>query len=126
MYPLHYGFVNFSGRATTYTEKIAVTCAKGYKIEGDREITCLGNSTWSTNTICKLAQGNTYDLSVIMKRINMWGAKRPTAPGYWCLLLTFDFHADFFWQIYTGNVLVRRIAIRKAYINVAPITCLQE
>lgn len=56
MYPLYYGFVNFSGKATTYTEKIAVTCAKGYKIEGDREITCLGNGTWSTHTVCKLAQ----------------------------------------------------------------------
>lgn len=68
IYPLHYGFVNFSGRATAYKEKIAVTCAKGYMIEGDREITCLGNGTWSRNTVCKLAQesaGRSYTETVL-------------------------------------------------------------
>ena len=64
-YTLINGFVNFTGKVTTYEAQVAATCNEGYEIEGDPKITCQADGMWSDNTACRAipAEGNVYILS---------------------------------------------------------------
>ena len=54
LYPLDFGYADFAGKETTYEQKVPVVCEVGYGLEGDPEITCLEDGTWSKNTICAI------------------------------------------------------------------------
>ena len=51
-YTLPHGYVNFTGKATTYNQSIPVLCELGYKIDGKDHIKCLDNGQWSEETEC--------------------------------------------------------------------------
>ena len=46
------GQVEFKGKNTFVSHKVPVKCNEGYKIQGDKEITCLPTGSWSTGTSC--------------------------------------------------------------------------
>ena len=46
------GFVNALGVATTFHEKLPVSCNEGYDLEGDPEIICQANGDWSDESYC--------------------------------------------------------------------------
>ena len=48
------GHVNFTGLATTYGERIPVSCNEGYELVGEEVITCLADGTWSKDVICRI------------------------------------------------------------------------
>ena len=48
------GYVEFSGKPTTFGSIIAVTCSDGYKNQGEDHITCLANGTWTKHTACQI------------------------------------------------------------------------
>ena len=47
------GRANFTGRRTTFGESIPVVCDAGFRLNGNKIITCLANGTWNTLPVCE-------------------------------------------------------------------------
>ena len=54
IYPLENGHAHFSGYTTTFNSTVPVHCNKGYEVEGDEYIHCLGSGNWSRTSACKI------------------------------------------------------------------------
>ena len=52
-FALDNGYVNFTGRETTYNKSVEVTCDKGYDNDGTNEIVCLQTGQWS-DAMCRI------------------------------------------------------------------------
>ena len=53
-YVLENGYVEFSGKSTTFNNSIPVTCSDGYKNQGEDHIFCQANGTWTEHTACQI------------------------------------------------------------------------
>ena len=53
-YVLENGYIEFSGKPTTFNSSIPVTCSDGYKDQGEDHIYCQANGTWTEHTACQI------------------------------------------------------------------------
>ena len=51
-YTLENGVINFGDNDTTVGSKFAVKCDTGYKVDGDKYISCGLNGNWSGSSKC--------------------------------------------------------------------------
>ena len=53
-FTLENGFVDFTGKSTTFNHSIPVECDIGYNLLGDTSIHCQANGVWGSNSSCRL------------------------------------------------------------------------
>ena len=51
-YTVDHGHVKFKGQDTTYKNSASISCDAGYTLQGDSEVTCLADGSWSQFSRC--------------------------------------------------------------------------